>query len=120
VARNVFSAVIMSSAVFAFSAWFYNPADPKNAEMQRLDQDLRTPVPDAVGTQATGGLEVYGLIGTISIILGLVLVGCTALPSTPLAPATHNLIAGGLLLAIGYGLRRLAARATATPAIPAP
>ena len=115
VARNVFSAVFMSSLVFALSARWFDPAHPKNAAMQELDRDLRTPVPDAVGTRATGGLEVYGLIGIISIILGFVLIACTALPSGPLAPATHNTIAGILLLLIGLGLRRIAARAAPPP-----
>jgi solute:Na+ symporter, SSS family len=111
VARNVFSAVVTSALVFGLSAFRYDPANPRNAAMQALDRDLRTPVPDATGSRATGGLEVYGLIGTIALILGVVLIACTLLPSTELAPATHNTIAGVLLLAIGFGLRRLAANA---------
>jgi hypothetical protein len=40
-----------------------------------------------------------------------VLMACTALPSSPVAPSTHNLIAGVLLAFIGLGLRRVAAKA---------
>jgi hypothetical protein len=36
---------------------------------------------------------------------------CTILPGSAVAPATHNLLAGLLLAAIGLGLRRLAAKA---------
>ncbi|HRE07657.1 MAG TPA: hypothetical protein PKX00_18725, partial [Opitutaceae bacterium] len=57
---------------------------------------------------------VYGVIGTLSLVLGVVLMLCTLLPGSVLAPARHNLIAGGLLLLIGLGLRRIAGRAPAS------
>jgi SSS family solute:Na+ symporter len=68
------------------------------------------PVPDAPAA-AVSGLAVYGLIGSISLVLGGVLLACTALPSSPLAPSTHNLLAGLLLILIGIALRRVAAKA---------
>lgn len=110
-ARNVLSEAVTATLVFALSARWFRADDPKHAELARLDADLQTPVPDAPEATA-GGLGVYGVIGTISLVLGVVLVACTFLPSSPTAPSTHNLIAGGLLLLIGFGLRRVAARAT--------
>ena len=109
-ARNILVICSVSTAVFVLSARWFRADDPKHAELARLDADLRTPVPDAPAATASG-LAVYGLIGSMSLVLGVVLMACTFLPSTLLAPATHNLVAGLLLCAIGLGLRRLAARA---------
>ena len=109
-ARNILVICAVSTAVFVLSARWFRADDPKHAELARLDADLRTPVPDAPAATASG-LAVYGLIGSMSLVLGVVLMACTFLPSTLLAPATHNLVAGLLLCAIGLGLRRLAARA---------
>jgi len=108
--RNVFAAVGTASLVFFISTRWYRADDPRNAELLRLDADLRTPVPDAPAANLSG-LAVYGVIGTISLILGGVLVVCTLLPGSAVAPATHNLLAGVLLALIGLGLRRLAAKA---------
>jgi len=112
-ARNILVICAVSTTVFAVSARWFNADDPKHAELKRLDEDFRTPVPDAPVANSSG-LAVYGLIGNMAIILGLVLLACTFLPSSALAPARHNLTAGLLLCAIGYGLRRIAARAKVT------
>ncbi len=109
-ARNILVICAVSTTVFALSARWFRADHPKHAELARLDVDLRTPVPDAPAAN-TSGLAVYGVIGSIALVLGVVLLGCTFLPSTALAPATHNLTAGLLLCAIGFGLRRIAARA---------
>jgi Na+/proline symporter len=106
--RNILSAIIASTAVFALSAWFYNADDPASAEARRLDEDFRTPVPEEANGKLGGSLAVYGVIGNLSLILGAVLAACTFLPSTADAPARINLIAGLLLIAIGFGLRKLA------------
>jgi SSS family solute:Na+ symporter len=116
-ARNVFSEAIAATLVFAISARFYRADDPRHKELHRLETDFNTPVPDAPAANASG-LAVYGLIGTISIVLGVVLAACMALPSSPLAPATHNLVAGVILILIGVGLRRVASRAKLAPASP--
>lgn len=112
-ARNVLSEAITATIVFALSAAWYRADDSRSRAMQLLDRDLRTRVPDAPAVSGSG-LKVYGVIGNISILLGLVLVVCTALPASPLAPATHNLIAGIILFVIGLSLRRLPARAAGT------
>jgi Na+/proline symporter len=110
-ARNVLGEAVTATLVFALSARWFRASDPRHAELLRLDADLRTPVPPAPIVARTG-LAVYGVIGTTSLVLGAVLVACMALPGSEIAPATHNLTAGALLLLIGLGLRRIAARAT--------
>jgi Na+/proline symporter len=109
-ARNVLSEAVTATLVFALSARWYRAGDPRHAALHQLDRDLRTPVPDAAPA-ARSGLKVYGVIGAISILLGLVLVACTALPGSAVAPARHNLVAGVILILIGLLLRRVAARA---------
>lgn len=106
--RNIFSAVIASSAVFALSALFYREDDPNSAEARKLDRDFRTPVAEEDGKAAVGGLAVYGVIGNLSIVIGAVLMACLFLPSTAEAPATINLIGGLVLIVIGFGLRKVA------------
>lgn len=107
--RNIFSAVIASTLVFAISARFYRDDDPASEEARKLDRDFRTPVAEEGAHAATGGLGVYGVIGNLSIVIGAVLMACVFLPSTAEAPATINLIGGLILVGIGFGLRKLAA-----------
>lgn len=109
-ARNILSETVTATLVFAFSARWFRADDPRHAGLVAFDRDLRTPVPDAAPA-ARSGLAVYGMIGVLSLVLGCVLLGCTLLPSSPVAPATHNAIAGLLLIGIGLLLRRVAARA---------
>jgi len=109
-ARNVLSEAVTATLVFAISARWYRADDPRHAALHQLDRDLRTPVPDAPPA-ARSGLKVYGVIGAISMLLGVVLIVCTALPGSVVAPATHNLIAGVILVLIGLLLRRVGARA---------
>lgn len=109
-ARNVLSEAVTATLVFAISARFFRADDPRHAELARLDADLRTPTADAPDA-GTSGLAVYGVVGTISFLLGCVLLLCSFLPGSAIAPASHNLVAGLLLLLIGVGLRRVARRA---------
>lgn len=106
--RNIFSAVIASTIVFVISARFYRDDDPASEEARKLDRDFRTPVAEEGTHAATGGLGVYGVIGNLSIVIGVVLMACVFLPSTAEAPATINLIGGLILVGIGFGLRQLA------------
>jgi SSS family solute:Na+ symporter len=105
--RNVLSAIIAATIVFVISAFFYREEDPASAECRKLDVDLRTPVADE-GAVSGGALAVYGVIGNLSLVLGVVLIACTFLPSTAEAPGSINLISGALLIGVGFGLRRLA------------
>jgi SSS family solute:Na+ symporter len=103
--RNIISAITAATVVFFISAFFYRKDDPRSAECQRFDADLRTPVP-IDPNQPAGGLNDYRMLSLVSILLGLVLVACVVLPSSPLAPPMINLIAGGLLFVIGALLWR--------------
>jgi len=103
--RNILSATIVSTAVFFFSALFYRADDPRSAECRRFDADLRTPVPVDPNVPI-GGLRDYQMLSVVSVLLGVVLCACVALPSSALAPPAINLVAGGLLFVIGALLWR--------------
>jgi Na+/proline symporter len=107
--RNVLSATVAATVVFVVSRFFYRTDDPRSATAQRLDADLRTPVPIDPGAPV-GGLRDFQMLALVSVLLGLVLVACGALPSSPLAPPMINVIAGGVLFVIG-GLLWRASRA---------
>jgi SSS family solute:Na+ symporter len=107
--RNVLSATVAATVVFVVSIFFYRADDPRSATAQRLDADLRTPVPIDPGAPV-GGLRDFQMLALVSVLLGLVLVACGALPSSPLAPPMINVIAGGVLFVIG-GLLWRASRA---------
>jgi SSS family solute:Na+ symporter len=109
--RNMFLAVGVNGAVFFGSALWWNPADPRNAEILRLDTDLRTPVlPATDGGEAVrrGGLKFFVVLGRLCYIFGAVLLVCRfVVPSTEIVPTNLNVVAGGLLLAIGWILCRI-------------
>lgn len=103
--RNILSAIGASTLVFFISARFYRTDDPRSAECRRFDTDLRTPVP-ADPDLPPGGLRDFQMLALVSVLLGLVLIACVVLPSSPLAPPVINLFAGGLLFLIGALLWR--------------
>ena len=97
--RNILSATIAATLMFIFSAFYYRADDPRSAECRRFDLDLRTPVP--IDAEASGGgLRDYQMLALVSVLLGVVLIACVVLPSSPLAPPSINVIAGGLLFII--------------------
>lgn len=115
-ARNMIVEAVVATVVFGLSAFWFKADDPKHAGLVELERDLHTPV-IAEDTQFGGAaMQVYGLIGSVCLILGTVLVGCTFLPGTPTAPAHINLIAGVMLILLGFGLRRLAKSPTGASA----
>ena len=107
--RSFAGSLLAFGLVFAISARFYRDDDPASAECRRLDADFRTPVAGEEGKVSGGALAVYGVIGNLSLVLGVVLMACTLLPSTAQAPASINFVGGSMLFAIGFGLRRLGA-----------
>jgi hypothetical protein len=107
-ARNVLSAAFASTLVFVISAFFWRPEDPKSASAIQLDRDLRTPVVEDKRPGGHGAMQVYAVIGNLSIIIGLVLLACVVVPATRIAPASINVLGGGLLVAIGLVLRWVA------------
>jgi SSS family solute:Na+ symporter len=107
-ARNVLSAAFASTVVFVVSAFFWRPEDPKSASAIQLDHDLRTPVVEDKRPGGHGAMQVYAVIGNLSIIIGLVLLACWFVPATRIAPASINVLGGGLLVAVGLVLRWVA------------
>ncbi len=98
--RNIISAITAATVVFVISAFFYRKDDPRSAEAQRFDADLRTPVP-VDPNQPVGGLKDFQMLAMVSVLLGVVLIACVVLPSSPLAPPSINVIAGVVLFLIG-------------------
>ena len=110
-ARNMIVEAVVATIVFAISAKFFRADDPRHAGLIELERDLNTPVISTDTKFGGAAMQVWGLIGGVCLILGTVLVACTFLPSTPVAPASINLIAGTILIALGFGLRRMANKA---------
>jgi SSS family solute:Na+ symporter len=98
--RNIISAITAATVVFVISAFFYRKDDPRSAEAQRFDADLRTPVP-ADPHEPAGGLKDFQMLAMVSVLLGVVLIACVVLPSSPLAPPSINVVAGVVLFIIG-------------------
>ena len=98
--RNIVSAIGAATVAFVISAFFYDPADPRSAEARRLDADLQTPVP-LDPNPAAGGLRDFQMLAAVSVLLGVVLIACFVLPSSPFAPPIINVVAGGLLFVLG-------------------
>jgi SSS family solute:Na+ symporter len=98
--RNIISAITAATVVFVISAFFYRQDDPRSAEAQRFDADLRTPVP-IDPNQPAGGLKDFQMLAMVSVLLGVVLIACVVLPSSPLAPPSINVVAGFVLFIIG-------------------
>ena len=111
-ARNMIVEAVVATLVFAVSAKFFREDDPRHATLRDLERDLQTPMEPDDSAVSAGAMQVYGLIGSVCLILGVVLALCTFLPGTPVAPSHINLIAGAMLLALGFGLRHLAATAS--------
>ncbi len=65
-----------------------------------------------------GSLRVYGLIGGVSMLLGVVLLGCSLLPPGGHTSAKINLVAGLILLALGAALWKLSRRSVPAPSLP--
>lgn len=102
--RNMLSEAVAAVIVFFGSAWWYNRHDPRHAELLKFEADLRTPVLVEHQQVKLSSFGVYRLLGRICLVLGAVLVVCTALPATPPASSATNLVAGVMLLLLGGGI----------------
>lgn len=104
--RNMVVEVVVTSSVFFGSAFWWDPANPRNAAILALDRDLRTPVlSEGVAGEATrrGGLKFFNVLGLLCFIFGGVLLFCRFIvPSTPVVSSNINVVAGGMLLALGW------------------
>ncbi|HLP14771.1 MAG TPA: hypothetical protein VK470_00855, partial [Bacteroidota bacterium] len=99
--RNMLTESIVACVVFFGSAYWFDPADPRHAELARLDEDLNVPVIEQDVVFDAGAFKVYRLLGQVCLVLGIVLVACIFIPGTSVAPASINAIAGAVLLALG-------------------
>lgn len=99
--RNMLSETLVATAVFFGSAFWFKPDDPRNVGILEFESDLQRPFHADPSGVKFSGLRVYRLIGRICVVLGIVLMLCLFLPSTPLAPAYLNAIAGVLLTSLG-------------------
>ncbi len=105
--RNMLSESIAATVIFFGSAFWFRDDNPRHRELLQFEKDLATPVPEEKARFDPSGFRVYGFLGIICIILGVVLTVCIAVPSTATAPAIINVVAGVGLIALGIGLYRL-------------
>ena len=106
--RNVVGTVVSSITVFVISAFFYRDDDPNSDEARKLDHDLRTPVEEDPNDVDPNAMQVYGMVGNVCWLLSVVLLGCTFLPTTDIAPASINALGAVILAVLGWWLRRIA------------
>ncbi len=106
--RNVIGTAVSTTLVFVISAFFYRENDPRSEEARKLDLDLRTPVEENSAEVDPAAMQVYAMVGNVCYVLSAVLLGCTLLPATDVAPASINALAAGVLVVLGWALRRLA------------
>lgn len=92
---------IVACVVFFGSAYWFRKDDPRNASILAFAKDLATPALDSGHQDVMAGLRIYGLLGRICMVLGGILAACAFLPSTDVAPASLNLVAGIMLLTLG-------------------
>jgi len=100
-ARNLISESIAALVVFFGSAYWFNEDDPKHAELRKFEQDLHTPALSESTHIEASSLKAYALIGKICLIIGFVLIACVFTPSSPIAPAWLNVVAGVMCTALG-------------------
>ncbi len=99
--RNMFSESITATLVFFASAFWFKADDPRHAELIEFEKDLQRPAIAEGVRLHPSGFAAYALIGRICLIIGVVLVVCVLTPSTQLAPASLNVVAGALCLLLG-------------------
>lgn len=100
-ARNLISESIAALIVFFGSAYWFKEDDPKHAELRKFEQDLHTPALSESTHIEASSLKAYALIGKICLIIGFVLIACVFTPSSPIAPAWLNVVAGLMCTALG-------------------
>jgi Na+/proline symporter len=100
-ARNMISESIAALIVFFGSAYWFDENDPKHAELRKFEEDLHTPALGESEQMQASSLKAYALIGKICLIVGLVLIACVFTPSSPIAPAWLNIVAGVMCTVLG-------------------
>lgn len=100
-ARNMLSESIAATVVFFGSAFWFNPDDPRHAELKALEKDLETPAYRESARLKPVGLGAYVLIGKICVIMGFIMIACVFAPSTVIASSFLNVVAGVMSLLLG-------------------
>jgi hypothetical protein len=100
-ARNMISESIAATIVFFGSAFWFNEDDPRHAELRVLEKDLNTPAHGEKVHLEGGRVGAYVLIGRICVVMGIIMILCVFTPSTRVAPASLNVVAGVLSLSLG-------------------
>jgi MFS-type transporter involved in bile tolerance (Atg22 family) len=103
-ARNMLSESLAATVVFFGSAFWFNPDDPHHAELIALEKDLQTPAYRDSARLKPVGLGAYVLIGKVCVLMGIIMVACVFVPSTPIASSSLNVVAGVLSLLLGIGV----------------
>lgn len=107
--RNMLGVLTIGPVVFFASAFWWNPADPRNAGILALDADLRTPLPEEPQSaeEAQTGNRVFAVLGILCLTFAATLVVCGfVVPSTPVVSASINFVAAALMALIGLPLWR--------------
>jgi Na+/proline symporter len=103
-ARNMLSESIAASVVFFGSAFWFDPDDPRHAELKILEKDLATPAHRESAHIKPVGLGAYVLIGKICVLMGLIMIACVFAPSSVVASSWLNVVAGVLSLSLGIAI----------------
>jgi Na+/proline symporter len=103
-ARNMLSESIAATLVFFGSAFWFNEKDPRHAELLLLEKDLKTPAYGEKVHLRGSSVGPYILIGKICVAMGIIMILCVFTPSTRIAPASLNVVAGVLSLLLGAAI----------------
>ena len=103
-ARNMLSESLAATVVFFGSAFWFNPDDPRHAELIALEKDLQTPAYRDSARLKPVGLGAYVLIGKVCVLMGVIMIACVFVPSTPIASSSLNVVAGVMSLLLGIAI----------------
>jgi hypothetical protein len=103
-ARNMISESIAATLVFFGSAYWFKEDDPRHAELRLLEKDLREPAYGEKVKLQGGSVGAYVLIGRICVAMGMIMILCVFTPSTQIAPASLNVVAGIMSLLLGIAI----------------
>jgi hypothetical protein len=94
--------------VFFGSAFWFDEKDPRHAELLLLEKDLQTPAYGEKVHLHGSRVGPYILIGKICVAMGVIMILCVFAPSTRIAPASLNVVAGAMSLLLGITILYLA------------
>jgi hypothetical protein len=95
---------IAATVVFFGSAFWFKPDDPRHAELMALERDLQMPAYRESARLKPVGLGAYVLIGKVCVLMGMIMIACVFVPSTPIASSSLNVVAGVMSLLLGIAI----------------